>query len=386
MYQLYFAERDTTLYERFPNQNTGIDQILELTKIASGSKVDDKIQANTTNTRFLIDFGTQITAITTAVNNGSIPPIGNGANSSSVYLNIKASEASDLPLSYTLKAFPISQSWDNSNGTFADIPETQVGSSWYNRSGDARGISAVAWDTGSADSYNNLGVTEREGGGTWITGSGFEASQSFENQSPDIRMNVTDIVDKWVKGSITNNGFIVKRAYEQEINGDILGSIKFFGRESHTIFLPRLEVAFNDVEHSGTGSYSEISSDIYVPYFKNIRPEYRAGEKTKFRIGVRPQFPSKSYVTSSFYLTKDRLPTSSFYSISDTVTNEVIIPFDETSKNATQISCDTNGSYFKLNLDTFLPERYYKIALKVIRDGGNDTQIHDDRFYFKVVK
>ena len=101
MYQLYFAERDTTLYERFPKQNTGIDQILELTKIASGSKVDDKIQANTTNTRFLIDFGTQITAITTAVNNGSIPPIGNGANSSSVYLNIKASEASDLPLSYT---------------------------------------------------------------------------------------------------------------------------------------------------------------------------------------------------------------------------------------------------------------------------------------------
>ena len=101
---------------------------------------------------------------------------------------------------------------------------------------------------------------------------------------------------------------------------------------------------------------------------------------------MRPQFPSKSYVTSSFYLTKDRLPTSSFYSISDTVTNEVIIPFDETSKNATQISCDTNGSYFKLNLDTFLPERYYKIALKVIRDGGNDTQIHDDRFYFKVVK
>ncbi len=29
MYQLYFAERDTTLYEKFPDQNTGIDQILE---------------------------------------------------------------------------------------------------------------------------------------------------------------------------------------------------------------------------------------------------------------------------------------------------------------------------------------------------------------------
>ena len=40
MYKLYFAERDTTLYERFPKQNTGIDQILELTKVASGSKIN----------------------------------------------------------------------------------------------------------------------------------------------------------------------------------------------------------------------------------------------------------------------------------------------------------------------------------------------------------
>jgi hypothetical protein len=60
MYQLYFAERDTTLYENFPTQNTGIDQILELTKVASGSKLNGIIQANTTNTRFLIDFGSQI--------------------------------------------------------------------------------------------------------------------------------------------------------------------------------------------------------------------------------------------------------------------------------------------------------------------------------------
>lgn len=386
MYQLYFAERDTTLYERFPKQNTGIDQILELTKVASGSRLGGQVQADTTNTRILIDFGSQITALSSSIVSGDIPKLGNHADSSSIYLNIKASEASDLPLSYTLKAFPISQSWDNGNGTHADIPETRVGSSWYNRSGDERGSSGVVWDTGSAASYNNLGATETQGGGTWMTGSGFEASQSFQNESPDIRMDVTDIVQRWLEGDITNNGFMLKRSYDDEINGNILGSLKFFGRESHTIFLPRLEVAYNDVDLSGTGSYAEITSDTYVPYFKNIKSEYRSGEKAKFRIGVRPEFPSKSYVTSSFYITSDRLPTSSFYSISDSVTDEVIIPFDQTSKNATQISCDSNGNYFKLNLDTFLPERYYKISLKIIRDGGDDTQIHDDRFYFKVVK
>ena len=386
MYKLFFAERDNTLYERFPELNAGIDQILELTKIASGSRIDGEVQANTTNTRFLIDFGSQITKISEAIDKGQIPPIGTGENSASVFLNIKASEANDLPLSYTIKAFPISESWSNGNGNFNDIPETRIGSSWYNSSGDARGNSAVAWKTGSADSYNDNGGTETIGGGTWLTGSGFEASQSFQNESPDIRMDVTDIVQKWVAGDITNHGFLVKRSIEEERNGDILGSLKFFGRESHTIFLPRLEVAFKDVTLSGTSSYNEISSETYVPYIKNIKPEYKTGEKYKFRIGVRPEFPSKNYNTSSFYLTNDRLPTSSFFKICDAVTDEDIIPYDETSKLATQVSCDSKGNFFKVDLDTFLPERYYNIGLKIIRDGGDDTQIYDDSFYFKVVK
>jgi len=383
MYQLYFAERDTTLYEKFPDQNTGIDQILELTKVSSGSKLNGIIQANTTNTRILLDFGSQISSITTDISNGKIPPIGTGINSSSIFLSLKASDASDLPLSYTIKAFPISESWSNGNGTYADIPETTNGASWHYK--DAKNPGTV-WSTGSAASYNNLGVFDNQGGGTWMTGSGYEASQSFQNQSPDIRMDVTDIVQRWANEDIANNGFIIKRKYDEEINGSILGSIKFFGRESHTIFLPRLEVAYNDVNLSGTGSFDEISTDMYVPYIKNIRPEYRSGDITKFRIGVRPEFPIASYATSSFYITKDRLPVTSYYSISDTVTNEIIIPFDEGVKSSTQISCDEKGSFFKLNLNTFLPERYYKIALKVIRDNGDDTQIHDDRFYFKVVK
>ena len=63
MYRIFYAEKDTTLYEKYPKQNTGIDQILELTKIASGSKLNGIIQANQYNTRFLIDFGSQITTL-----------------------------------------------------------------------------------------------------------------------------------------------------------------------------------------------------------------------------------------------------------------------------------------------------------------------------------
>jgi len=62
---------------------------------------------------------------------------------------------------------------------------------------------------------------------------------------------------------------------------------------------------------------------------------------------------------------------------------ETIIPFDT---DATQISCDDKGSFFKLRLNTFQPERYYKIVLKVERDGGDDVQVFSEGFYFKVVR
>ena len=64
------------------------------------------------------------------------------------------------------------------------------------------------------------------------------------------------------------------------------------------------------------------------------------------------------------------------------MTDETIIPFDT---NATQIDGDVNGSFMQIRMDSFMPERFYKIMLKIERDGGNDIQTYDD-FYFKVVK
>ena len=382
MYRIFYAEKDTTLYEKYPKQNTGVDQILELTKIASGSKLDGAIQADTYNTRILIDFGSEITTLATAITAGSIPPIGNGTNSASVYLNLRAADATDLYQEYTIKAFPVSESWDNGNGSFGDEPQRKVGASWYYKEGDAVASNAVYWNTGSAHSNGQMGVTETlYGGGTWITGSTYEASQSFNNEAPDIRMNVTDIIKHWTSGSITNNGFMIKRTDANERDGKNWGKLKFFSRETHTIYNPRLEVAWDNTTFANTSS-TEISADTYTPYFKNIKQEYRTSEISKFRVGVRPEFPTRTYQTSSFYLTGERLPTSSYYSILDSVTDETIIPFDTT---ATQIDCDANGSFFKLRMDSFMPERYYKIMLKIERGSNDDVQTFDD-YYFKVVK
>jgi hypothetical protein len=384
MIRLFYAEKDTTLYEKYPEQNTGIDQILELTKIASGSKLRGEIQGNTYNSRFLIDFGSEITKIQTAVTNGEIPAFDvNVPRSASAYLRLYAANASDLLQSYDINAYPISESWTNGGGNYSDSPIQKYGASWYYRTSDD---ALDYWMTGSADSVGQMGTTETTiGGGTWLTGSSdtpYKATQTFQNESPDLRINVTGIISASIAGMIPNNGFIIKRPTVDEISGEVLGKLQFFSRESHTIYVPRLEVCWDDLNHNS--SLSTITSDVYIPYIKNIKNEYRTSEIARFRIGVRPDYPTKTYSTASFYKTDERLPTSSSYSIFDSVTNDVIIKDEPTyGASKTKISSDGNGNYFDLRMDSFMPERYYKIQLKCVRT--NDTQTFDD-FYFKVVR
>tara|TARA_R100000315_G_scaffold61946_1_gene41701 strand:- start:1590 stop:2759 length:1170 start_codon:yes stop_codon:yes gene_type:complete len=389
MYRVYYAERDTTLYERHPEQNTGIDQILDLEKIASSSRMSGVIQKHTTNTRILLDFGSEINRLKQSIADGEMPALSNqNITSASVFLSLKTTDANDLLTTYSIEAYPISQSWDNGNGRFDNTPKTKIGSSWFNRSGDAVAQTGIAWNIAdAASSGSSIGVKEKLGGGTWITGSGYEASQSFQNESPDVRMDVTDIVKKWTDETITNNGFIVKRPYADEIDGEVRGSIKFFGRESHTIFVPRLEVCWDDSSRPNSGS--AVTSSLFVPYFKNIKAEYRPHEIARFRIGCRPEFPSRTYQTTSFYITNNLLPLSSSYQIYDEITNDIIIKDDSIGSgktwndSKTKISTDSDGSYFDIRMDSFMPERYYKIKLTCRR--ANDIQTFDD-YYFKVVR
>ena len=346
MYRIFYAEKDNTLYERFSEQNSGIDEIIEISKIASGSRIDGVIRANTYNSRILIDFGSSITTISQSIEDGEVN------NNPRFYLNLHASDATDLLTEYSIKAYPVSESWENGNGQLDDRPKTKIGSSWKHRTGDAVAQTTTSWLTGSNGWYP--GVTETLGGGTWITGSGNESSQSFVNESPDLRLDVTDIVLGWISGSMPNYGFMVKRPNSDEISGENLGSIKYFGRESHTIFVPKLEMGWDDINNAGVTT--AITAETYVPYIKNIKPEYRTSDIARFR---------------------------SSYSIFDSVTNDVFIK-DEKSyvDSMTKLSNDSKGSYFDLRMDSFMPERYYKIQLKCRRTS--DTQTFDD-FYFKVV-
>jgi len=123
IYNIY-PIKTTTLYEAEKSQNTGQDQVLEIEKIQSGS--------NFYNSRVLLKFKTtDITTLTT---------------SSLYYLKLYETEASEIPIEYTVYCYAASQSWDRGTGRKHDEPITTNGTSWYYR--DSKKVGTY-WLTGS---------------------------------------------------------------------------------------------------------------------------------------------------------------------------------------------------------------------------------------------
>jgi hypothetical protein len=366
--------KDATIYERKPDTNTGLDQIIELEKITAKTIDSDSVYWNNNyNSRILLQL--DINEIKNLIQNGTVK------KTNKYYLNLFSAHAENLSLSYSIYAYAVSQSWNPGKGYFIATPPIKEGVSWTYRDGyfDKTGKqwASSSFVAGTTGSY----VTQK-GGGNWYYQSGYVASQSFDQENPDIRMNITDIVHKWISGSIPNNGLIIKRSHNDEKSSEEMGSIKFFGRETHTIFIPRLDIVWKDSDFSGTSSFAQVPNEDFIIHCKNKKASYFPTDKTKFRFLVRDRIPVKTYATSSNYITSKRLPTSSYYAIQDEQTSMYVVPFDDNNV----ISCDKKGNYFKVNFNTFLPNRYYKVLIKVKMEGGDIEKTIDDSIYFKVSK
>ena len=255
-------------------------------------------------------------------------------------------------------------------------------------------------------------------GGTWYTsslGAAYEVSSSFDlvYETSDIRMDITDLVKNHIYSGSTyeNNGFIIKRLNtptsssrfstfdpttatgSAEHDTTVQGHLKFFSRDTHTIFPPKLEVEWDDSSWS-TGSLSALSStdlDRLKIYFNNLKPEYKEKSKVKFRFTGRELYPTRGFDTTPAALTVKYLPSGSralsqgtYYSVLDAASEDVIIPFGTGSI----VSCDSTGNYFNLWMDGFQPERHYRFQIKVVSgSGANETSmIYDDDYSFKIVR
>jgi hypothetical protein len=363
MHKFFTSSLDASIYLQQPEQNAGRDEILEVGKLYYGSSKDIA--------RTLIKFDTgsiksEITLI--------------GTGSWQTYLVLRSANSQEIPLEYSIYANAVSQSWTMGTGTkFDNI--TSDGISWKYRDGinawqdnvTAGTAVFVAGTTGSANAE----------GGTWfITGS---ATQSFSNEPDDIRMNVTNIMHQWISGSLKNDGFIVRHSIDVENNDLDYGLLKFFSKETNTIYEPKLELVWDDSSYV-TGSLLSITGSRYADELENtkivitdLKTEYFENTKNKIRVKGRELYPDKTFYTVIGYDQVRYLPTSSYYQIEDYITDEIVIPFGEYSK----LSCDTKSNYFYLDTKSFPTDRVYRLKLKV--ESSGITKIVDDKLIFKIV-
>jgi hypothetical protein len=359
-----FPEKSATLYSFYPTINTGLDEILEISTFTS---INDTNEVS----RAIINFPTD--EINDIINNKV------SGSRYDTYLKLYLANASSLPVNYTLYCNPISGSWESGTGRLSNVPVTTDGASW----GDRDQLDGVNWfnnttfpalTTGSFRSGSN------SGGGLWYTGS-YEATQSFTNStSKDIELKTTYTVDKWYSGSIINNGFIIKHSPITEFTSQSKFETKYFSGNTHTIYPPCLEIRWDDSSYV-TGSLSIITSDKIIANFINNKDKYQQGSIQRFRINVRDQFPARSFQTSSVYLNNKLLPATSYWSIKDLDTEEIVIDYDTLY---TKISADSSGNYFDLYMNGLEPERNYQVLIKTII--GNSTLILDNNYYFKVIR
>jgi hypothetical protein len=353
-YYFITASKDATVYLQQPNQNAGLDEILEISKTYY-SDIEDI-------SRILIQFN--LSELSSSISNGFIQ-LGN------VNLILKETQSEEIPLEYTIYGYPISGSWEMGTGYRFDGISTS-GVSWNYREGDSN----IVWLSGSID--GNVDSNPSSGkGGVWFTY--VSASQHFSYTTSDINMDVKNIVLQWLSGSIPNNGFILKYTSSFENDNNDYGKIKLFSKETHTIYQPKLSISWDD-QQIVTGSLSALSLDgDIVVRVKNLSKEYKINSKSKIRIVGRELYPLKTFTNSYPHLDVKYLPIPSYYQIKDYETDEVIIPFSEHSK----ISCDESGNYIILDFTNWESNRVYKIEFKV--ESDDSTLYFDNDIVFKLV-
>jgi hypothetical protein len=359
VYKIY-PEKDATIYSAYPLLNTGLDQILEIQNTPSSSNDNPQVS------RFLITF--PISEIRDVINNEV-------TGAYKTYLKLFIANATSLPDNYTLDFYPVSQSWESGTGRFLYNPEDTNGVSWVQRNNNNKWLTS-SYFTNTTGSFR----PDSPGGGTWW--DNYIGSQSFViDSTKDVNVDVTSMITQFYTGSFPNNGIIAKMEDSYEFNPSSSYSLKFFSKDTHTIYVPQLEIKWNDSSYV-TGGLSVLPNDNTVITLGNNIGQYNTNTTYRFRVNARPTYPVRQFVTQSVYTLNSALPSASYYAVQDLDTGEYIIDFDS---NYTRVSCDSNGNYFDLYMAAFQPQRYYKILIKS-SFSDSSTVVYDNDYIFKINK
>ena len=113
----------------------------------------------------------------------------------------------------------------------------------------------------------------------------------------------------------------------------------------------------------------------------NMKHVYRRKDKVRFRVFVESIDRSVKFKKLPIE-TKSQIFTKMYYRIKDTISKEIVIPFD-TSNNATLCSTDSDGMYFDFYMDSLAGGRLYTIEF-LINDNGEDLLFPDAATKFRI--
>jgi hypothetical protein len=388
-----FPEKDATMYSLFPEMNTGIDEILDI------SNLNFSIDTNPEVARYLIRFDQE--PIDSLINNQA-----SGSNWD-VDLRCFIATAQGINLDSRLYVYPISGSWGMGTGKYLDVPVTTNGVSWKWETVQGGKI----WDFQNFAPYVTASYTgSNRGGGTWFTGSDLPGldvvhTQLFNYHSDkDLNIRVTDTIKAWYTSSmgltgsytnISNDGFLVKwegsQSYEDTIgnyyaefnpNRNVQPVLQYYSVDTHTIYPPCLDFKWDDsIWDTGSSTFSVIDTPQVYASIMNNGGFFYSQSVQQFRVDCRPQFPPVVFQTASIYTNNYYLSSgSSYWAIKDLSTNEYMVDFDA---NYTKISADATSSFFTVYMNGLQPERYYTILLQTTI--GGTTLILDSNYNFKVI-
>ncbi len=327
-----FPNKDTTIYSYDSTLNTGVDELLEL-KVLTNSY--------TGISRALISFSTQdITNVYSSYLSGS---------TYDVFLKLYECNSRELPENYTIDVKVPSHTWEMGLGTYAYYPST---------------TSSANWDTYSASLYWS--------GSYYISSPAYSQSFGYYD-SKDLNLSVKDIFSYHL--STSNTGYLLKFSNVEE-SASLNSTLRFFSRDTNTIYSPKLECKFDDANYSPAVSSSYLSSANSRISLKNNKDRFYIDNKVRINVYGGDLYPIRTFTTSSLYNVHKYLPSSSYYKLRDVKADLTIIDFDTTY---TKLSADGTCNYFHLYTHNLEPNRYYELQ---VRSDISGSALFSDKHIF----
>ncbi len=338
------ASSDATIYQKYPTYNSGLDEILEIGKLIR--PLDSPAAYASASARALINF--------------DISNISTFPTTSKFYLNLQYANAEKVNRYQRIEVYPISSSWVEGSGyRYQDVVNAGDGVSWEESDTDVR------WQTSGSDYITSI-----------------SSSVLIDTYPPkDIKIDVTNIMLPFITNTseFDWNGLLIKFPNSDETNSANRGNIKVFSKDTHTIYPPTIEVAWNSQTFITGSILKQIPNSSVSVLPKNLKESYTLGEVDKVYFVVRDLYPEKQFQLSfSRYANKYYLPSESYFRITDEVSGVKLYDFDSYSA----IDCDATGSYILLNTSGLSIDRFYKLEIKIVT--GSLVFFPEFNYSFKV--